>query len=76
MTNIIFEIPTRTTNWLNPEWAKAEKRRLEAEEIRLIEFQYPELTGKQKAKRLDLTCTQYHYRKQKYGLCPRKQKQN
>jgi len=66
MTIFAYEIPK--TNWLNPHWAKAEIRRLQSEEISLIEHLHPDLQDKDKAAKIGLTVGQYRHRKQKYGL--------
>jgi len=68
MTDIIFEYRQGETNWLNPIWAKAEKRRRLQSNVIWVENYYTDWTNKQKANRIEISESYYKALKNKFNL--------
>ena len=69
MSDIIFAYRIPDTNWLNPVWARYERKRLRNLEwfskVQLIEEKYPDISCYKKAKMLGISSSYYSYLKSK-----------
>jgi len=63
---IIFNLSK--SNWLDPEWAKAETQRIQKEQLMLIDDYFPSASNKQKARKIGMSCGYYLSLRRKYGL--------